>query len=200
MIPSNSNFFIGAVSINTLFLRSMFAHKFQIKNRNKYNQVVSRTHVQCPFPIATNNNLNYPPGSCPLSVADSNAGRGSGDGGQDLVVLFDVDNGRTRGTNSRSRVSGSHGIRESDSAKVGKGDERAILFKVLYDPLSVLLAQGGGRTEGFGDGLSCRDVLDDSCPGCGGGSGYSGGDDIASTNGDAGKIVGEIWEPFIPCF
>ena len=97
-----------------------------------------------------------------------------------------------------SRGCGSLGISESDSAKVGERDERAVLFKVLDDPLCILLAESVSGSEGLSNGLSGGLVLDDSLARFGGGGGYGGGDDITGTDGDAGEIEGESGEPLIP--
>lgn len=90
-----------------------------------------------------------------------------------------------------SRGCGSLGISESDSAKVGERDERAVLFKVLDDPLCILLAESVSGSEGLSNGLSGGLVLDDSLA-------RFGGDDITGTDGDAGEIEGESGEPLIP--
>ncbi len=105
------------------------------------------------------------PGAHPLNVCDRNSLTRCSHGGQDLVVLLDIDNGGIGaslycGTRARRSV----GIGEGDSAEVGKLDQRAILFKVLDDPLGVELLKCVALTsEGMGHRLASGEILNDSC-------------------------------------
>ena len=136
-------------------------------------------------------------------------------GGQDLVVLLNVDDRRARGGYDRARVLGRGGTtergelctflredrdlrREGDGAKVGEGDERAALLVVLDDPLRVLLAQRRAGRDRLGHGLALGHVLDDCRARRGAARGDRELDGIAARERDAREVVRVVGVPLVP--
>ncbi len=77
----------------------------------------------------------------PLLICDRDTVRVLADAGQDLVILFDVDDGGAVGTDMRTRGGGGIGISEGHTAKVAERNKRATLLVVLNDPLGILFAK-----------------------------------------------------------
>ena len=136
---------------------------------------------------------------CHLShVRDSNRVAPDRGGGEDLVVLLDVDDGRTTRTDARTADSAGGGAREGDSAEVGEGHESAVRAEVLYDPLRVVLAQRGLARECVRDRLAVGVVgdLDGAARRRGGGD--ADGDLVPRGEADAGEVVRVVGEPLVP--
>ena len=135
-----------------------------------------------------------------LDVLDGGGRSAGGNGGENLVVLLNVDEGSTRGgVGGATRASGS-GASELHGAKVRERNKAAVLLKVFDDPLSILLAKSIGRGEVLGDGLASGQVLNDSCTRGSGGSSNGGLDLITSADSDAREIVGVVGVPLVPSY
>lgn len=118
---------------------------------------------------------------------------------QDLArIALDINNGGTAGADG-ARGARSSGVGESNGAKIGKGDERAALLKVLDDPLGVGLAKSRWSVgEGVGNRLSGGEVLKSGNAG-GLGRGIDGHADlVADLEGEAGEAVGVVGNPLVP--
>lgn len=74
-------------------------------------------------------------------MSDGDGVGSSGDAGEDLGVLFQVDDGRA-GDAEGLGGGGSRGAGEGDGAEVGESDQGAALLEVLDDPLCVLASKG----------------------------------------------------------
>lgn len=85
-----------------------------------------------------------------------------------------------------------------DGTEVGKRDERATLFVVLNNPLGLLFAKGGGRSDGLADSLAGSYILDDNCTRLGARGSNSQFNHVSSRDGDAGEVVGVVWVPLVP--
>ena len=77
----------------------------------------------------------------PLLVCDRDTVRVLGDAGQDLAILFDLDDLGAVGTDMRTRGGGGIGISKGYSAKVAESNKRTTLLVVLNDPLRILFAK-----------------------------------------------------------
>lgn len=97
-------------------------------------------------------------------------------------------------------VGGSHSVGEGDSAEVGKGNERAALLVVLNDPLGILLAKRGSRSDRLCDGFALGDVLDNRGTGFGAGGGDGQLDAVTRGERNAGEVVGVVGVPLIPSY
>lgn len=120
------------------------------------------------------------------NIGDGNgasAGRGRG---QDLAVLLNIDERKSRWSHSGARQGARTRARKRDGAKVGKPHERArgaALLKVFHDSLGVVLAQLGGRGARGGDGLALG--VDRECAG-------GERDGVARRERDAAELVGYV--------
>jgi hypothetical protein len=136
-----------------------------------------------------------------LDIAASNAGRaGSRAVSEDLVILFNIDDGGTADTDGTGSGLGG-GTGERDRAEVSELNHGATLLEVLDNPLSVVLAQvayGALVAERVLDGLASGVVLD-GCSACGlAGGGDSHSDGVSSGEGDSREVIGVIGVPLIP--
>lgn len=111
-----------------------------------------------------------------------------------MAVLLDIDDVGTTGADVPVGVSTS----ESNRSEVGERNEARAFFKVLDDPLGVLLAESRGRRDGLRHRLTFRVVGDDGLAGFGGGSGHGERDAVASAEGDSGEVVGVVGIPLVP--
>lgn len=119
--------------------------------------------------------------------------------GEDIAVrILDVDDRAATRSDGTSRAGG-RGVRERDSAKVGKGNKAASRLEVLNDPLGVGFAEGRrGAAERVGDLLARGQVLEGGDAGGLGGSVDLHVDRVPGADLEVGEGVRVVGDPFVP--
>jgi hypothetical protein len=96
----------------------------------------------------------------PSLVCDRNAAGTLGDGGEDLSILFHVNDSSAIRTDLRARGGRGEGIGEGHSAKVGERNKFSVLLIVLDNPLGILQAKCRRRRDILRHLLTAGQILD----------------------------------------